>query len=396
MQATIKAAKNENDQVTARTDRNRFIVSGYQADVATRIVFGVATRFAFAERLLAFWSNHFTVSTRKYAVSLLAGPYEAEALYPNIAGSFADLLKAAEHHSAMLEYLDQAESIGPNSPAGKKKSAGLNENLAREILELHTLGVHGGYSQDDVTEFARIITGWTIDREAGTVVFRPNWAEPGPHTLLGKRFGGTQPQADNFGRALDLLATHPATAHHIATKLVRHFISDDPPPNAVAAVEKTFIASGGNLSQTYLTLVSLPEARSPTGAKARNDRDFLIAALRAANISQQDLLDVPDGKKVSPLTVGALRVLHHGYWNAPSPAGWPEDADEWLNSTGLAARFEIIPRILQAAPNLTVDELLTNALGHTASDQTRSVIASASNKLEAMSLIFASPEFNRR
>src|SRR5262249_31018307 len=152
---------------------------------------------------------------------------------------------------------------------------------------------------------ARLMTGWTIDSKNGITTFRPRLAEPGSHTLLGKSFGGEKPQAANLDLALDMLASHPATARHIATKLATHFINDDPPPEAVARLETKFIDTGGDLTQVYLTLASLPEARGPTGAKARTGRDFLIAGLRAANISQEKLAEIPEGKKVSPLVVGA-------------------------------------------------------------------------------------------
>lgn len=388
--------KNATDRKAAQEAYGSYTNGAYRSDVHQRILWAVNTPVPFAERLLAFWSNHFTVTRRKVQLRALVGPYEAEAILPNIGGRFADLLKAAVKHQAMLIYLDQSNSIGPNSPAGKRRKAGLNENLAREILELHTLGVHGGYTQADVTEFAKLMTGWGIDRNAGTADYRRQTAEPGRKTILGQSFGSARPEAGDFDEALDFLAAHPATARHVATRLVLHFISDNPSADSVADVEKAFIASGGNLPDVYRALGALPEARARTGAKARNDRDFLIAALRAADVPGDKLGANPRRPKSAPFTVSALATLRQVYWEATSPAGWPESADEWLSPQGLAGRLQVIPRIVRESAVESPEGLRDRALGSIVTERTARIIKAASNREEAMALVFASPEFNRR
>jgi len=394
--AQERRGKTSNDRQLAQKAFNAYTLGAYRADVHQRILWGVQTKVPFAERLLAFWSNHFTVTKRKAQLRGLVGPFEAEAILPNIGGRFADLLKAAVQHPAMLLYLDQSNSVGPNSPAGKRKNSGLNENLAREILELHTLGVHGGYTQADVTEFARLMTGWGIDRAAGTAGFKRQTAEPGTKTILGRSFGGARPEPGDFDEVLEFIAAHPATARHVATRLVLHFISDNPSADSVADVEKAFIASDGNLPEVYRALGTLPEARARTGAKARNDRDFLIAALRAAAVPEDKLGANPNKPKAAPFTVNALAGLRQDYWDATSPAGWPETAGEWLSPQGLAGRLQLIPRILRLSPVETPDALRDRALGSAVAERTARIITAASNRGEAMALVLASPEFNRR
>ena len=201
----------------------------YQADAAARTRAAIVSDAPYLERLVQFWSNHFTASAIKPVILGVVGPYEAEAIRPHVTGRFVDMLKAVTRHPAMLAYLDNVTSIGPNSRAGRRRDAGLNENLAREVLELHTLGVDGGYTQDDVRAFAAMLTGWSIarlrDRSPGTFRFHPAAHEPGDKVLLGVRYpeaGEAEAEA-----ALDALARHPSTARHVATKLVRHFVADE-------------------------------------------------------------------------------------------------------------------------------------------------------------------------
>src|ERR1700730_14805623 len=207
----------------------------------------ITAEIGFVERLVWFWSNHFCVN----AIStVMAGAYEREAIRPHILGKFADLVLAAEGHPAMLVYLDNASSMGPNSVSGINRDRGLNENLGREILELHTLGVRSGYTQDDVVSFAKVITGWTtylpdLPERGGEFLFYPRMHEPGPQTVLGKAYRDTGVEQ---GRAvLADLARHPATALHVATKLARHFIADDPPFALVEVLRNKFIETDGDL-----------------------------------------------------------------------------------------------------------------------------------------------------
>jgi uncharacterized protein (DUF1800 family) len=249
----------------------------YRAQVLARTISAVLTQRPFAERLVHFWGNHFAISADKGIVLGLAGTLENEAIRPRVNGRFVDLLTAVEQHPAMIAFLDNQYSVGPNSRAARflemrntGRQLGINENLAREILELHTLGVNGGYTQTDVTTFAKVITGWSIGggkgRLAGGVpgrfFFRENVHEPGAKSFLGKTYA-EEGQAQGEAVLADL-ARHPATANFIATKLVRHFIADDPPPAAVARVAHAFTKSGGDLPQVYAALIEAPKPGMPT------------------------------------------------------------------------------------------------------------------------------------
>ncbi len=238
-------------------------------EIIARTLAMVQSEHSFRERLVLFWSNHFTVSATRFSVGPMAGAYEREAIRPHIFGRFEDMLLAVAHHPVMLAYLDNARSIGPNSRIGTRSGRGLNENLAREVLELHTLGVNGGYTQNDVTEFARILTGWAhggirnrrsirfLGPIHGNFEFRHRAHEPGPKTLLGERYAENGEQEGI--KALKDLARHPATARFIATKLARHFIADDPPGYAIATLARVFRDSDGNLSAVSRELIGLDE-----------------------------------------------------------------------------------------------------------------------------------------
>src|SRR3984957_4514782 len=276
----------------------------YRAQVLARAQSAALTTRPFAERLVHFWSNHFAVSADKGVVYGLAGTLENEAIRPHVAGRFVDLLTAVEQHPAMIAFLDNQYSVGKDSTAAArfarfrgndtgqpKRQFGINENLAREILELHTLGVNGGYSQADVTNFAQIITGWSIGggkgRLAGGVpgrfYFRDNMHEPGSKVFLGKTY---PEQGQRQGEAvLADLARRPETAKFIATKLVRHFIADDPPPAAVDRVARAFLKSGGDLPQVYAALIEAPESWDANARKFKTPEDFVFSTLRALNVS---------------------------------------------------------------------------------------------------------------
>ena len=232
----------------------------FRHEAEARLRNQLQARVGFVERLVAFWSNHFAVSVAKSnELRVAAGPFEREAIRPNVLGKLGALLRAAESHPAMILYLDNQNSIGPDAAPGKFAGRGLNEDLAREILELHTLGVGSGYSQADVIELARILTGWSVagpDSEAGqpgAFLFKPNWHEPGVRRFLGKTYA--ENGVDQGHAALDDLVRHPATARHIATKLVRHFVADNPPADLVEALARRFLDSDGNLAVVASALV---------------------------------------------------------------------------------------------------------------------------------------------
>ncbi len=367
----------------------------YVAAASARATSALQTPTPFVERLVHFWSNHFAVSVDKLLVIGLAGGFEADAIRPHVLGRFEDLLLAAVRHPAMLLYLDQAQSIGPASRAGERaqdrqqpRRRGLNENLAREILELHTLGVRSGYTQEDVTEFARALTGWTLpaDDSAGgateTFRFAPALHEPGPRAVLGRTFaeGGEQQARD----ILHHLATSPATARHIARKLARHFVADDPPPALVGRLAATFSRTGGDLPSLYRELVTAPEAWQPGGAKFKSPWDWSLSTYRALGRS-----DLP---------AGLMNQLGQPVWRPGSPAGYDDGAATWAAPDALLRRVEVAQRIATQAGNAVDARALAPRLlpGGALSDATAGAIARAESGSTALALLLVSPEFLRR
>lgn len=358
------------------------------ADTGARTRRAAATDRPFRERLVHFWTNHFTVSAIRPVVSGIAVPFEEEAIRPNVTGRFADLLLAVVRHPAMLLYLDQAESVGPMSRAGQRRRRGLNENLAREILELHTLGVNGGYAQSDVRALAEMLTGWTIGNLRAGVIGEFAYIdvvhEPGFKQFLGRSY------ADNGEReakeALALIARHPSTARHIAVKLARHFISDQPPPESVERLARVFRDSDGDLAEVARAVIAEERAWRDPLTKVRTPAEFVFAALRATNIK-------PEG---GPL-LRAQAVLGQPPLAAPSPAGWPDDAVAWATPEAMMRRVEFALAFAgQVKVRMEPGDLAESVLGDALSDETGTAIRRAGSRTEALALLLASPEFQRR
>lgn len=370
--------------------------AAYRAAVGARVASALQTPTPFAERLVHFWANHFAVSVDKQPVTGLAGGFEADAIRPHIHGRFEDLLAAAVRHPAMLVYLDQARSTGPDSPAGRRarrgqgNKAGLNENLAREILELHTLGVRGGYTQHDVTEFARALTGWTLpDGEAAgqgaPFRFAPAMHEPGTRHLLGRSYAD---EGEAQARAiLRDLATASATADHIALKLARHFVSDEPPAALVRRLADTFRRSGGELTSVYRELVVAPEAWAAGPGKFKSPWDWMVSSMRAL------------GRREMPAAqaAGLMNQLGQPVWRPGSPAGYGDTAAAWAAPDALLRRVEAAAR-LGAGAGALVDAraLAPRVLPSSLGEHTRLAIAAADSPATALALLFASPDFLRR
>jgi uncharacterized protein (DUF1800 family) len=350
----------------------------------------------FPERLAMFWANHFAVAVSKGpALRITAGAFEREAIRPHVFGRFEDMLLAVETHPAMLAFLDNQQSIGPDSRAGARSKGGLNENLAREIMELHTLGVDGGYSQRDVTALARVITGWTVERgqkgphgaplgQPGTFVFNPNAHEPGAQSVLGVSYpdnGVEQGRA-----ALRALARHPSTARHIATKLARHFVADVPPPTLVARLADTFTRTRGDLSAVYLALIGSDEAWNPELVKMRSPLEYVVALLRAS------------GERPKPQAIaGTLNALGQPIWNPSGPNGFADTVDAWASSEGLATRIDVANLIAAATPGADDPRRFARAiLGPLMTENTDRAMARAADRRQALSLAYLSPEFQRR
>jgi uncharacterized protein (DUF1800 family) len=338
------------------------------------------------ERLVWFWSNHFCVSADKDAA--MVGAYEREAIRPHVLGRFADLLQAVESHPAMLLYLDNVLSMGADSVAGINQDKGLNENLARETLELHTLGVRSGYSQADVTNFAKVLTGWTWLRpeepvHGGEFIFLRRFHEPGDQFVLGRRYADT---GFDQGRAvLADLARHPATAQHIAEKLVRHFIADDPPPQLVAKLAKTFLDTDGNLKEVTRTLVRADESWTASRRKLKPPAEWIAGVIRLIGTGA----DIPIGR-----IMNAQVALGAPLWRPPAPNGYADNEAAWID--GIARRIDIATEFAGRASRADPLELLDSGLGPLASTQTRETVARAESRGQALALLVMAPEFLRR
>ncbi|UCI07590.1 DUF1800 domain-containing protein [Mesorhizobium sp. B1-1-8] len=365
----------------------------YRAEAQARLAKALGAGAGFVERLVGFWSNHFCVSAAKAPiVRASAGAFEREAIRPFVLGRFADMLLAVEHHPAMLFYLDNQQSIGPDSRAGKRRERGLNENLAREILELHTLGVGAGYSQADVTSFAGMLTGWTMAGrkgrlgEPGSFVFNANAHQPGDAVLLGKTYpAGGMGQAE---AALNDIARYPATAQHIAAKLARHFIADDPPPAAVTRLAKVFTRTDGDLRALALALIDLPEAWSTPLGKLRSPYDYVVALRRAIGASTGN---------EPQRTLRWLSILGEPLWQPAGPNGFSDQTDAWTSPEGMKTRLDIAWQAAKQADDIgSPNEMLDRLLGASASAETRQAISRAESKQQGLALLLMAPEFQRR
>ena len=356
-----------------------------QNEAKVRIEAAVAAEIGFVERLVWFWSNHFCVSANK--IVSMAGAYEREAIRPRVLGPFGDMLAAVESHPAMLFYLDNAESMGANSIAGINRDKSLNENLAREILELHTLGVRSGYSQADVTSLANVLTGWTflntgVPGHGGEFVFFKRFHEPGEQVVLGKRYPDTG--VDQGRAALADLARHPATARHIAQKLARHFVADEPPPTLVAKLEKNFKDSDGDLKEVAKALVTAEESWTPQRTKLKRPSEWMVSALRLTG---------------APWVVGRVMsgqaLLGEPLWRPPAPNGFPDNESTWTD--GLSQRVDIASNFAgRVADRLDPVALVEAGLGPLASAETRNTVARAESRAQALTLLLMAPEFLRR
>jgi uncharacterized protein (DUF1800 family) len=366
---------------------NQRLRAVYLAELDARLHAAVDSDAPLQERLTRFWSNHFTVSCVRPIIRGFAGAFEREAIRPHVTGRFVDMLLAAERHPAMLFYLDQVLSIGPNSQAGQRRHVGLNENLARELMELHTLGVDGGYTQDDVEALARILTGWSIarlvDPNAGTFHFYPQLHEPGPQRLLGKTYadaGYEQGEA-----ALRDLAAHPATATHIATKLARHFIGDDPPKESVRRIAAVFRETGGDLKRVTQAVIR-EDAAWQVFAKVRTPEDLLISSCRVTGFTPP-----------APYQAQTLRVLDQQPFFAPQPEGWSDRAKDWIGPESVLHRADCCENFAARLPNPPDPVTLADdVFGEKLPDEAAQAIRRAASRREGLALLIASPEFQRR
>ena len=375
-------------------------IPAYLDQVEARVHTAVDSNASFRERLIHFWANHFAVSADKPPTIGIAGTLEFEAIRPRVDGYFADMLIAVERHPAMITYLDNQRSVGPNSEIASRVrffrkgfTVGINENLAREILELHTLGVYTGYSQEDVIALAHVLTGWSLgggpgpfaQGEPGVFTYREDIHEPGDKLILGQRYREAG-EAEGLAVLQDL-ALHPNTAQHVSLKLARHFIADDPPAGTVERMTDAFLDSGGHLPSLYARMIEDPAAWSKPVAKFKTPNDYLLSAFRALNF-------VPTDQR---MLIGSFEQLGQRPWTPGSPAGWPEQADNWNGADALMKRIEwadaVAHRVDDAGdPATLAEDLLAPGLD----DHTRRAIARAESSRQGLTLLLASPEFHWR
>ena len=428
--AEAKAAKDGKPNESIRKETQKEALQIYRQDAMARLAQAILSPFGFHERLASFWTDHFSTSALKSLPMRMVVPlYEAEAIRPNLAGSFANLLKAAMLHPAMLIYLDQSDGAGMDAPAGRSGGRAVNESLGRELLELHTLGAGSGYTQEDVRAAALILTGLSVDRRALEVVYRPRISEGGSISLLGEVYEDDEAGSQDHLRMLEDLALNPMTAEHVCRKLVIHFVADEPPADLVAAMTAAWAETEGDLKAVYRAMLDHPRAWSDPGQKIKRPFEFVVSGFRAVDISDKDLsrlLDEMDddeqeddgpmrkalkmasstaaradakqrAARANDLTLAALQRMDQPIWQPPSPAGYADLASVWLSPGQLSERIAWA-RLMAGRFGQRRDPgtFLDAALGDAAGQNTRDVIAQAPNTNHAIAMVLASPEFNRR
>lgn len=362
-----------------------------QAEARQRLRSAKRADIGFTERLVAFWANHFAVEAgANQLVRGLAGAFEREAIRPHVFGTFSDMALAATRHPAMLTYLNNGVSVGPGSRQGQRQAKGLNENHARELLELHTLGVDGGYSQSDVTAFANVLTGWSIGTQKaqaetyGRFIFKPQAHEPGPQVILGKTY--PQNGLEQGEAAIADFTRSAATARHIAGKLARHFVADAPDPALIDSLQDSFMRSNGDLKALAIALVSDERAWSTPASKIRTPQEFVWSAARALD------LELPPRRVLS-----LLSDLGQPLWDPPSPEGYKDDVGTWLAPDAMTNRLDAAELMAAEAQGPDDPRDFAEAiLGEALSPITALTIERAESRTQGLALMLMSPEFQRR
>lgn len=378
-----------------RQQMNRDIALARAQAFAAGLARATTTADGFRERLVRFWADHFTVRARNGSTAHLVAAYVEEAIRPHVAATFPTLLRAAITHPMMVLYLEQDRSVGPNSRVGGGGRRGLNENLARELLELHTLGADGGYGQTDVRELAELLTGLTYSVEEGAF-FRPAAAEPGTETVLGQSYGPA-PAESEILRALDAIALRPETGRHIARKLATHFVADAPDAGLVAALAAAYQSSGGDLAVVYAALLDHPAAWQKPLAKVKQPIDFVSSALRALGVSGAALAGL-DARAVRRFFQQPMLLMGQDWERPVGPDGWPEEAEAWVTPPGLAARFNWAFGVGRIAPiDLPDPSVFARvALGPFITPQILRAAKTAPSQAEGIGLVLSSAAFQRR
>lgn len=370
-------------------------------DTQNRYARAVDDPAGFGERLVQFWSDHFTVSGGDVLRLVMASSHVNDAIRPNIGRKFADLMFAAETHPSMLVYLNQNSSVGPNSRMAKrrkrKKQLGLNENLAREMIELHSLGVGADYTQKDVRQLAKLLTGLAY-MPRNKDIFHPERAEPGKVTVLGQTYRDDgRPKPDDIRAVIDALARHPATAQHLARKLAIHFISDEPPQDLVDRLAGIYSDTDGDLGAVNAALADAPELAAHFREKVRQPFDYIVASLRGLGVTGEEVMAL-NPKRVRQWLINPLTGMGQRWGRPVGPDGWPETADEWITPQGLAARIEWAMNVPQRFRKKLPDprEFMQTTLGETASDALQWAVPKAETTRDGVAIVLASVDFNRR
>lgn len=354
----------------------------------------VHTATGLNERLSFFWADHFTARGKSQLVRFATSPYIEEAIRPHIAGKFEDMLIAAITHPLMLYFLNQNASVGPNSRVGKQRGLGLNENLAREALELHTLGVDGPYSQQDVRQLAELFTGLTVDRDI-EFFFRKQTAEPGAEQVLGKVYG---PETDlsHVHAVLRDLARHPATARHISRKLARHFIADAPDTELVTHMTGRYLETDGSLFDVYAAMLSHPASWQAKAQNVKAPIDFVSSAMRALNINAP-MLTTLDQRTTRAALMAPMELMGQPWEQPLGPDGWPEGNEHWINPQFMAARVSWALSAPQAILPKLPDprDFARKILGPVLTPEVAFAAEAAENRWEGIALVLVSPAFQR-
>lgn len=404
----------ENNMMAGAINNRRAMMQKTRGLAEQTALSGIRSPQPLQARLLDFFSNHFALSRTNLAMTLLAPTLEVEAIAPYLHGSFTDMLVSVTSHPAMLLYLNNERSMGPNSLVGKRRKAnnrrgtGLNENLAREIMELHTLGVNSGYNQDDVGELARAITGWSIGNvnrnEAPSFLFRKNMHEPGSRSLMGKtykvkakpkqmtalslQYANKYPEMAQGLAILNHLAVHPSTAQHLSYKLAKHFISDEPSKSIVEQMTKTWLNTQGNISSVLQSLITHKDSWRLDSDKFKSPRAFILSACNACDV-----------RKPNPSLFQTLEIMGHGFFNSGSPAGYPDEQGAWLGASALNSRIEWashFANVIIKRKKLDPVQVAQSAMGPLLNESTLRAIKRAESKSQALALLLMSPEFQRR
>ena len=393
-----------------------YVKNQLKIDAHARVIAAVESKTPFFERLVFFWANHFAVSAKNPDVAMVSLDYENMAIRPHVDGTFRDMLHAVIAHPAMLMFLDNHISVGENSRyiKNRKKSGnalgkikGLNENLGRELLELHTLGVTGGYTQTDVTNTAKLLTGWTTDKSKGYFQFKDSYAEPNEIKILGKIYGGKKPSQQHMEQLLDDLAIHPKTALYVCTKLARHFISDTPPKQCVDKLVETFMNTGGDLPSVYKTLLDLPQAWETFGQKTKTPFDHIVSGIKATGINSKLLTykETKRGINNNKYTIGAMPAMDQILYHVPGPDGWGDTANDWISPQGLTFRLKWAMRVARQSISKTgyihrdqkrLKRTFDACMGQSPDKMSNILVSGAPNRRDSLVLALTNPIFTRR